>query len=267
MATQGSQMLVLVITGAAFYADHIAGMRSPRSIIQPCNQGTAPAVLYTVMRLCELDSEGIVDFFPSDHYFSNDETFISHIDSAYTAAASNPKMVVLLGITPETPEVEYGWIEPGALLESPVSDSLSRVRCFWEKPDATLASALMKRGCLWNSFVMVGHVRAFMKIIRQGLPNLVEAFESIRPFFSAASETAALCDLYAGIRATSFSQDVLSMCPHDLAVLRGTGLGWSDLGKPSRVLSILERKGVQAAWEFTPIENDRRVLVRGEAAG
>jgi mannose-1-phosphate guanylyltransferase len=260
-------LLVLTRTHESFYADHIAGMRSPRSIIQPCNQGTAPAVLYTVMRLCELDSEGIVAFFPSDHYFSNDETFISHIDSAYTAAASNPKMVVLLGITPETPEVEYGWIEPGALLESPVSDSLSRVRCFWEKPDATLASALMKRGCLWNSFVMVGHVRAFMKIIRQGLPNLVEAFESIRPFFSAASETAALCDLYAGIRATSFSQDVLSMCPHDLAVLRGTGLGWSDLGKPSRVLSILERKGVQTAWEFTPIENDGRVLVRGEAAG
>jgi mannose-1-phosphate guanylyltransferase len=260
-------LLVLTRTHESFYADHIAGMPSPRSIIQPCNQGTAPAVLYSVMRLCELDPEGIVAFFPSDHYFSNDETFISHIDSAYAAAASNPKMVVLLGITPETPEVEYGWIEPGAPLGGPVSDSVCRVRCFWEKPDATLASALMKRGCLWNSFVMVGHVRAFMKIIRQALPNLVEAFESTRPFFSAASETAALCDLYAGIRATSFSQDVLSMCPHDLAVLRGTGLGWSDLGEPSRVLSILERKGVQTAWEFTPIENDGRVLVRGEAAG
>jgi len=57
-------------------------------------------------------------------------------------------MVVLLGITTETPEVEYGWIEPGAPLESPVSDCLNRVRCFWEKPDATLASALMKQGCL-----------------------------------------------------------------------------------------------------------------------
>jgi mannose-1-phosphate guanylyltransferase len=219
------------------------------------------------MRLCEMDPEGIVAFFPSDHYFSNDETFISHIDSAYAAAASNPEMVVLLGITPETPEVEYGWIEPGAPLGSPVSDSVYRVRCFWEKPDAMLASALMKRGCLWNSFVMVGHVRAFMKVIRQALPNLVEAFESARPSFAAASETAALSDLYAGICATNFSQDVLSMYPHDLAVLRGTGLGWSDLGDPSRVLSILERKGVQTAWGDIPSDGDLRVLVRGEAAG
>ena len=205
--------MVLTRTHEPFYADEVAGIPSSRLLIQPSNQGTAPAILYSVLRLCEMDPKGVVAFFPSDHHFSDDEAFISHIDSAYTAAASNPKMVVLLGITPETPEVEYGWIEPGALLESPVSDSLSRVRCFWEKPDATLASALMKRGCLWNSFVMVGHVRAFMKIIRQELPNLVEAFESIRPFFSAASETAALCDLYAGIRATNFSQDVLSIVP------------------------------------------------------
>ena len=260
-------LLVLTRTHEPFYADHIAGIPPPRSIIQPCNQGTAPAVLYSVMRLSELDPEGIVAFFPSDHYFPNDETFISHIDSAYAAAASNPKMVVLLGITPETPEVEYGWIEPGAPLGSPVSDSVYRVRCFWEKPDAMLASALMKRGCLWNSFVMVGHVRAFMQIIRQALSNLVEAFESTRPSFAPTSETAALCDLYAGIRATNFSQDVLSMYPHDLAVLCGTGLGWSDLGDPSRVLSILERKGVQTAWGDIPSDGDLRVLVRGEAAG
>jgi mannose-1-phosphate guanylyltransferase len=114
---------------------------------------------------------------------------------------------------------------------------------------------------------MVGHVHAFMKLIRRALPHLVEAFESIRPSFSAASETAALSDLYAGIRATSFSQDVLSMYPQDLAVLCGTRLGWSDLGEPSRVLSILERKGVQMAWESTPSDSDGRVLVRGEAAG
>jgi mannose-1-phosphate guanylyltransferase len=219
------------------------------------------------MRLCELDPEGIVAFFPSDHYFSNDEKFISHIDSAYAAAASSPTMVVLLGITPETPEVEYGWIEPGGPLGGPVSDSVCRVKCFWEKPDVTLASALMTRGCLWNSFVMVGHVRAFMKIIRQALPNLVEAFESTRPSFSVASETATLCDLYASIRATNFSQDVLSMYPHDLAVLCGTGLGWSDLGDPRRVLSLLERKGVQTAYGFAPNDGNGRVMVRSGAVG
>lgn len=260
-------LLVLTRTHERFYADHVAGTPSSRSIIQPCNQGTASAILYSLMRLCELDPEGIVAFFPSDHYFSDDKRFISHIDSAYAAATFNPNKVVLLGITPETPEVEYGWIEPGTPLGSPESNSIYRVNRFWEKPNAPLASVLMGQGCLWNSFVMVGHVHAFMKLIRRALPHLVEAFESIRPSLSTASETAALCDLYAGIRAASFSQDVLCMYPHDLAVLCGTGLGWSDLGDPSRVLSLLERKGVQTAWESTPRDADGLELVNGEAAG
>jgi len=176
-------------------------------------------------------------------------------------------MVILLGITPEAPEVEYGWIEPGISLGIPVPNSVCRVIRFWEKPSAMLASVLMKRGCLWNSFVMVGRVQAFLKLMRHALPRLVEAFESIRPSFFTVSERAALCDLYSGIRATSFSQDVLSVCPQDLAVLCGTGLGWSDLGEPSRVLSVLERKGVQPEWGFKPREGGGRVLVRREEAG
>lgn len=124
---------VLTRTHEPFYADQVAEMPSSRSIIQPCNQGTAPAILYSVMRLCEMDPKGIVAFFPSDHYFSDDEAFIGHIDSAYTAAASRPEVVILLGITPETPEVEYGWIKPGNPLGSPVSDSVCRVSRFWEK--------------------------------------------------------------------------------------------------------------------------------------
>jgi mannose-1-phosphate guanylyltransferase len=106
----------------------------------------------------------------------------------------------------------------------------------------------MERGCLWNSFVMIGHVNAYLKLIRNAVPGLVKLFESVRPSLFTASETAAVSDLYSIIRATSFSQDVLSARPIDLAVLRGIGLGWSDLGVPCRVLSLLESKGVQTEW-------------------
>jgi hypothetical protein len=106
----------------AFYADEIAGLPSSRLLIQPSNQGTAPAILYSLLRLYEMDPKAVVAFFPSDHHFSDDEAFIGHIDSAYATAASRPEMVVLLGIPPEAPEVEYGWIEPGIPLGSPEPD-------------------------------------------------------------------------------------------------------------------------------------------------
>ena len=237
-------LLVLTRSHEPFYADEVAGIPSSRLLIQPSNQGTAPAILYSLLRLREMDPEGVVAFFPSDHHFSDDEAFTGHIDSAYAAAATRPDVVVLLGIPPETPEMEYGWIEPGIPLGAPVPESVCRVSRFWEKPHRALAAELMERGCLWNSFVMVGRVRAFLNLIRQALPRLIEAFESIRTWLFTAYESTALNELYSSISATSFSQEVLSVRQNDLAVLRATGLGWCDLGEPSRVRSVLKRKGV-----------------------
>jgi mannose-1-phosphate guanylyltransferase len=260
-------VLVLTRTHEPFYADEVAGIPSSRLLIQPSNQGTAPAILYSLLRLCEMDPKGVVAFFPSDHYFSDDEAFTGHIDSAYAAAASRPEVVILLGIPPETPEMEYGWIEPGIPLGTPVPESVCRVSRFWEKPHGTLAAELMERGCLWNSFVMVGHVRAFLNLIRQALPHLIEAFESIRTQLFTAYERTALNELYSSITATNFSQEVLSARPNDLAVLRATGLGWSDLGEPGRVRSVLERKSVQEKWGVKHGREGGRLLVHKKIAG
>jgi len=235
-------LLALTRKHELFYADKVAGIPSSRLLIQPSNQGTAPAILYSLLRLREMDPKGVVAFFPSDHYFSDDEAFTCHIDSAYAAAEACPEMVVLLGIPPENAEVEYGWIEPGTPLET---DAVCRVSRFWEKPSGSLAASLMERGCLWNSFVMVGYVHAFLNLIRRALPGLIELFESIRSSLFTTAERTALSELYSSIGATSFSEDVLSAQPNELAVLRATGLGWSDLGEPSRVHSALERKGVR----------------------
>ena len=115
-------LLMLTKTHESFYADHVAGLPSSSVLIQPSNQGTAPAMLYSLMHLCEMDPKAVVAFFPSDHYFSDDDAFVRQVDSAYALAAIQTEVVFLLGITPETPEVEYGWIEPGAPLGNPTPE-------------------------------------------------------------------------------------------------------------------------------------------------
>jgi hypothetical protein len=37
--------------------------------------------------------------------------------------------------------------------------------------------------------------------------------------------------------------------PSNLAVIRGRGLGWSDLGDPERALSVLNHKGLTSKAE------------------
>ena len=59
-------LFTLTRTHEAFYADEVADMPSSNLLIQPHNKGTAPAILYSLMRVREMDEEAIVAFFPSE---------------------------------------------------------------------------------------------------------------------------------------------------------------------------------------------------------
>ena len=220
---------------------------SPRLLLeQPQNKGTAPAILYPLMRLAAKSPDAIVALFPSDHYFADDEEFMSHIDAAFDIVELQPATVTLLGITATSPETEYGWIEPQRSILGRAKRSVTRVSRFWEKPNAKLAASLMERGCLWNSFVMVGRVDALLKMTRAALPELYSDFTAIAATFESAAERKAVRALYNRIKDSNFSHQVLAVRPQDLAVMRVEDVGWSDLGEPTRVLSTLARLGLQS---------------------
>lgn len=258
-------LLVLTKTHERYYSQQLHGIPHSRLIIQPDNRGTAPAILYSLMRLHNINSRAVVAFFPSDHHFSDDAEFLDHMKIAFHAAESHPRAVVLLGAAAGTPESGYGWIEPGDVVENCVPGPLRRITGFWEKPHASTASALMNRGCLWNTFIMAGCVDAFLNLIRQALPGLFEAFQAIRPALFTAAESPAISELYSSASSLGFCKEVLSSRPQDLVVLCGVGMGWSDLGEPSRVSSVLERKGVKSEWRFPPSAEEWRASVSAAA--
>ncbi len=241
-------LTVLTQTHERFYAPLLKNMPKAHLLVQPENKGTAPAILFSLLRIAQLSPEATVAFFPSDHYFADDDEFMSHIESAFNATQTHPETVTLLGIKPESPEVEYGWIEPDVSLFGRLPRSISRVRKFWEKPSALVARGLMERGCLWNSFVMVGRVDAFLKMTQCALPALFDFFSAIAPTFGTPAEARAMTELYSWIPSSNFSHEVLALRPDDLAVMQVTDVGWSDLGEPKRVFSTLQQIGLQTQW-------------------
>lgn len=242
-----SHTMVVVTEKHRRFYEPLANEISPGLLIeQPVNKGTAPAILYALLRVATKSPNAIVALFPSDHFFADDEEFMSHIDVAIDAVKVQPEAVVLLGITPTAPETEYGWIEPQPSILAGAEKSITRVRKFWEKPDSHLASYLMKRGCLWNSFVMVGRVDALLKMTRAALPQMYDAFAAMTPTFETATEHKAVAELYSQIDDSNFSHEVLAARPEDLMVMRVGDVGWSDLGDPNRVLSTLARIGVES---------------------
>ena len=162
-----------------YYGPILGNEPASNLVVQPSNRGTAPAILYSLLRIAAVDPHAVMAFLPSDHYISDNEKFMAHIRVALDTARRRPDLVILLGLDPESPEVEYGWIEPA----EPIRDQsrVYSVRRFWEKPNQLLAQVLQLRGCLWNSFVMVASVQALLGIVESAIPQLYTSFVELAP--------------------------------------------------------------------------------------
>jgi len=229
-------MVVVTAHHEPYYTPLLARLRPAHVVVQPENRGTAAGILYPMLRPWSLAPAATVAVLPSDHHFSDDMRFMARVEAAFDAVASCRERVVLLGMIPDTPESDYGWIEPGEPLTS--ASELSRVSRFWEKPPVELAETLRARGCLWNSFVMVGAVETFLAAIACALPALYGALDNVAPAFGGPVEREAVEAVYGALPAADFSSDVLTPGAERLAVMPVPGVTWSDLGSPDRVLRV-----------------------------
>ncbi len=246
------ERLVYVVNRAhrGYYRPILTSAGDDRLIAQPRNRGTAPAILYSLLRIAAADPDAVVAFFPSDHYISESRKFMAQVRSALEHARRRRDLAILLGVEPESPEVEYGWIEPAAPIDG--EGRILGVRRFWEKPHRLLAQALQLRGCLWNSFVMVASARALLDTLATTISNLHGAFAEIASTFGTGAEDQAVEKLYGRIEETNFSHQVLAQRPERLAVLKVSGVRWNDLGEPKRVMASIEMAGVHPSWIDAP---------------
>ncbi len=238
-------LLVLTQSHERYYAPLLADAAPGCLIVQPANRSTAPAILYGLLRLALQAPDDPVVILPSDHFFSDDGAFMAHVAAALEEVTARPDLVILLGAAPDTPETEYGWIEPAETIPADGPCPLFRVSRFWEKPSPPLARTLMARGGLWNTFVMVGAVSAFLALIRSTAPGLYEAFLRVRPALGRPEEAEAVRALYAALPPMNFSDYILAGSRPNLAVLPVHGVGWSDWGESERVLAELARMGIR----------------------
>jgi mannose-1-phosphate guanylyltransferase len=223
-----------------FYSEELWDVDESCILQQPLNRGTGVAMALSLVTILQRDANAVVVFIPSDHYYSDVKAFARVVQSAMLSAEENPESIVLLGAEAHYPEVEYGWIEHGPAF-SHAQLPLLRVERFWEKPTLTKARSLLRRGCLWNTFVTVGRANTFLDLLCSEVPDLVLSIN-----YALARND--LGTTYAQMPAVDFSRQVLVPQPQRLLVVRDAGSGWADLGSPDRVIDILARGQIQPAW-------------------
>jgi mannose-1-phosphate guanylyltransferase len=234
------ELFVVTRAHESYYREELRNVDDSRIISQPMNRGTGVAVAIALLHILQRDADAVVVFVPCDHYYSDAEACSRAIKSAISGVEQYPDSIVLVGAKAHCPEVEYGWIELGSAI-SHVPFSLLRVNRFWEKPSLPEAYALFDRGCLWNTFVTVGHAKTFLDLVCSQVPEVV-------PSLSKALAEDELDIAYRLMPTVDFSRHVLAPQPHRLLVVPDTTSGWADLGSPARVMDILARNKIQPVW-------------------
>jgi mannose-1-phosphate guanylyltransferase len=229
-----------------FFAPDLSNTGLPHVLVQPANCGTAAGLLLPAHWVSWRDPHAVVVVFPSDHFVADDAAFIGRVAGLAAAARRRPDRIFLLGAEPDSAESGYGWIEPGPLLDA--ADGLRQVERFREKPSREEAEACLRRGGLWNTFVMASSVGALVAAGREALPDLDKRLAGIRPFAGTSAEAGAIERAYDRLPAADFSRSVLATRTASLAVGRLPRLTWSDWGTPERVIQTLHRRGIAPRW-------------------
>jgi mannose-1-phosphate guanylyltransferase len=210
-------VLVLTEHHKSFYANEIQGIPAHRLIVQPGNRGSLPAILWSLLRVTQLDEAAVVGFFPADHHYSDEGRFVGAVADALAIVQLGAfrDSVVILGAPAQRPATDYGWIEPEPALLGCSGGVVRRVRRFWERPSEEDARSLLNEHWLWNTFVMVGRAAVFLTMIGETEPELYAAMR--------AAEFP-----YDQIPTADFSTQVLSVSTQRLTVLPVPDVGWRD---------------------------------------
>lgn len=116
-------------------------------VLEPVGRNTAPALTLAALAAVRSGDDPVLLVMPADHVITDIATFQAAVRQGMTLAEEGA--IVTFGITPDSPETGYGYIQAGERIGAGEARSIAR---FVEKPDRVTAEAYLDEGSyFWNS--------------------------------------------------------------------------------------------------------------------
>jgi len=244
---------VMVVVAAAhrrWWQRELADIEPDNIVVQPVNRGTACGVLLPLTQILTRDPDARVVVAPSDHFVEDEAVYAASLGRAVDVVAREPGHLVVLGIQPDHPSPDYGWIMGAQADEAAVQ----LVESFVEKPEPALAARLMASGGLWNSFNFTASGAGLMAHFRRTLPWLAECFEVLMSGLHLHRRQDLMPRFYARLPHVDFASRVLQRSAGRFHVLPVPPCGWADLGTPERVTECARRVSCLHAADCGPTD-------------
>ena len=213
-------------------------------ILEPAARNTAPALTLAALESYKSSKDSILVVGPSDHIFSNENSFLESLKKAIEFAQSNH--VVTLGIEPTEPNTGYGYIK----------SELNEVHQFIEKPDFKMAEELIKdKSYFWNSGLFILKSSKWLELVDEFLP---ETYKKVSASWSKKTIDASFIrpdkEIFLSVDSESIDYGVIEKAIKYKSLLKMIPLinsGWNDLG------------AWDAVWKASEKDNNKNSL-RGD---
>lgn len=220
-----------------------AGIALGVALLEPVGRNTAPALTLAALAAQADGLDPVIVVTPADQIVTNPAAFTQAMQAAVREAASGT--IVILGITPGSPETGYGYIQANA----GNNQASMLVQRFVEKPNAATAKQyLAEGGYYWNAGMFVLKASVWLKALEQFRPDILHATTIAWERRSTDSNPATPFVRpskveFTAIPAESIDYAVMERCPSSEYTIKMVPLdaGWSDLGAWDAVWSVLPK--------------------------
>ena len=153
---------IRILTGAHLsnaILQSVPSLSQENLMVEPAARGTGPVLTWAAAEIARQHPDAVMVSLHSDHVITPDSAFQQLLVAAARCAVQHQRLLTI-GVTPTRPETGYGYLKPGARLDTEFD--AYEVQQFVEKPDRELATQYIRRGFLWNSGLFVWPVRLFL---------------------------------------------------------------------------------------------------------
>ena len=237
------------------------GVKNCRFILEPVPRNTAAAVALSCFDAVKTGSETVL-ITPSDHLVKDENAYKKVINKGVSEALKGG--IIMFGIKPSYPETGYGYIEA---LKDPISNPVSPVVSFKEKPDAKTAENYIAKGNFyWNSGMLLVRPEILLNELKTVCPAI---YENSQYAYENASKD--------GFMIRVKEDDMLKIEENsiDFALLENTktvrviesNFDWSDLGNFDSIYDELEKdennNAVNAKEDLVGINSKNNLIMSG----
>ncbi len=229
-------------------------------LLEPVGRNTAPALTLAALAAQRDGADPILLVMPADHMITDTPAFQKAICQGAVLAENGS--VATFGVTPDSPETGYGYIQTGG---EKIEGGAYRIARFVEKPDLAMAKTYIDAGTyLWNSGLFMMRASTWLSAIKVCRPDILDVCQT-------AWKQGSIDGVFLRV-----DREVFAQCPPDsidYAVMERITLGkndlpdgmviplsagWSDVGAWDALWKILSKDAQGNVLQGDVIMNDCR---------